>query len=310
MKKLLSLLLLAPFVTLAASQVVYEEDNRKDIYEVTNHLHLELAKSTAGMIHVDNFSNTKTKNVFDLDDVSTLETSQNVCPSEKFSEQIVGPVCSGFLVGPDTIVTAGHCYKSFDHPSSVCAKFAWVFDYDMTSEKHDPSKNISFENIYLCKQVIAVKLDNNLDYAVIKLDRKVENRKPLQFRKFEKVQAEKNLVVIGHPSGLPTKVSDGARVTNNSQENKFSANLDSFQGNSGSAVFDSETGLVEGILIQGKTDYHPSIPGRPGSCKVVNQCDAKGNNCSAGNEQGPLAFGEVVLRITTAVSDIEKSLRN
>jgi V8-like Glu-specific endopeptidase len=310
MKALLSLLVLVSFASFAAPEVIYEDDNRKDIYEVTNQLHLELARSTAGMIPVDLFENTKTKDLFELEDTATLETSQNVCPSERFSDQVVAPVCSGFLVGPDTIVTAGHCYKSFDHPSNVCAKFAWVFDYDMNSENHDPSKDIPLENIYLCKQVIAAKLDHNLDYAVIKLDRKVTNRRPLSFRRSGKVETDTQLVVIGHPSGLPTKVSDGARITNNHQGDKFSANLDTFQGNSGSAVFNTQTGLVEGILIQGKTDYHPSITGMPGSCKVVNKCDAKGNNCSAGSEFGDVAFGEVVLRITTAVADIEKSLKN
>ena len=44
------------------------------------------------------------------------------------------------------------------------------------------------------------------------------------------------LVVIGHPSGLPTKIADGAWVRNNESEYYFVTNLDTFGGNSGSAV--------------------------------------------------------------------------
>jgi V8-like Glu-specific endopeptidase len=310
MKKLITLSLLSfPVLTLASPNVVYEEDNRKDVFEVTNRAYLELARSTAGMIRVDSFETTGTKNVFNIENPTTLEDGQNVCPTEKFAEQFTTPICSGFLVGPDTLVTAGHCYKSFDNPYNVCKSFAWVFDYNMTSEKHDPTKNIPLDNIYLCEKVIAAKLDHQNDFAVIKLDRKVINRKPLQFRASGKVDSGANLVVIGHPSGLPTKISDGGKVTNNSHPTTFSANIDTFQGNSGSAVFNADTGLVEGILIQGKTDYHPSISNMPGSCKVVNKCDRVGNNCSAGNEFGQVAFGEVVLRITSAVPSIETSLK-
>ncbi len=62
------------------------------------------------------------------------------------------------------------------------------------------------------------------------------------------------LVVIGRPSGLPTKVADGAQVR--SVNDVFLvANLDTYGGNSGSAVFNAVTGVVEGILVRGDTDY-------------------------------------------------------
>jgi V8-like Glu-specific endopeptidase len=75
-------------------------------------------------------------------------------------------------------------------------------------------------------------------------------------------------VVIGHPTGLPTKVSAGANVRS-VNDVYFVANLDTFGGNSGSAVFNAETGEIEGILVRGERDYrYNSARG----CYVPNTC--------------------------------------
>ena len=49
------------------------------------------------------------------------------------------------------------------------------------------------------------------------------------------------------------------------------ANLDTYGGNSGSAVFNAKTGLVEGILVRGEQDYV-----QKGDCRVSNVCPADG----------------------------------
>lgn len=49
----------------------------------------------------------------------------------------------------------------------------------------------------------------------------------------------------------------------------FSANLDTFQGNSGSAVFNAETGMIEGILVRGEEDF---IPNQAEMCIEANKC--------------------------------------
>jgi hypothetical protein len=116
-------------------------------------------------------------------------------------------------------------------------------------------------------------------------------------------------VVIGHPTGLPTKISPEGKITRNVEKYTFSANLDTFHGNSGSAVFDANTGVVEGILIQGRNDYVPSRSNDPKSCMIVNKCDENGKRCSAGNEGGTVAFGEVVLRIETIAGRVKEALK-
>jgi S1-C subfamily serine protease len=76
------------------------------------------------------------------------------------------------------------------------------------------------------------------------------------------------LFVIGHPTGLPQKIADGASVKIANavsyidpigsiirKANFFTANLDTYAGNSGSPVFNKRTGKVEGILVQGAEDF-------------------------------------------------------
>ncbi|MFP5384479.1 MAG: trypsin-like serine peptidase [Bacteriovoracia bacterium] len=311
MKQLLALTALTLMTTsaFAGIKVIYGRDNRQDIYQVRNSLHKKLAESTAGMINVRHFAKSSKKNFFDLQGTTTLERGQNICPSEAFSQQVIAPTCSGFLVGPDTLVTAGHCYKSFDTPENVCKNFAWVFGFDMKSSHHNPTRDIPLQNIYLCKKVVAAELSASTDFAIIKLDRAVVGRQPLKFRSSGRISSKASLVVIGHPTGLPLKVSPGGRVTRNYEQTKFSTTLDTFHGNSGSAVFDERTGVIEGILIQGKNDYMPSNKNDPRSCLVVNKCDENGNNCEAGQDQGPVQWGEVVLRIETIASQINAANR-
>ena len=55
----------------------------------------------------------------------------NLCKEERFREQPIGAFCSGFLVGPDLIVTAGHCIKN----SNDLANTRFVFGYRMNSVK-------------------------------------------------------------------------------------------------------------------------------------------------------------------------------
>jgi hypothetical protein len=129
------------------------------------------------------------------------------------------------------------------------------------------------------------------DFALIRLTRKVTDRRILAFRTAGKIEDASEIVVIGHPTGLPTKVADGAFVRGNDNPFYFVTNLDTFGGNSGSAVFNAKTGVVEGILVRGETDYVID-PGK--SCRVPNRCSM--DSCR----------GEDVTRMTNLSEEIRK----
>ena len=101
---------------------------------------------------------------------------------------------------------------------------------------------------------------------IIRLEREVDSE-PLELSE-DALYVGDELYVIGHPAGLPLKVADGARVRQIKDEH-FVANLDTYGGNSGSAVFSMETDKVVGLLVRGETDF---VWDSEHQCKRSNRC--------------------------------------
>jgi V8-like Glu-specific endopeptidase len=191
----------------------------------------------------------------------------NLCQNEPFYEQPIGAFCSGSLVGPDLMMTAGHCIRS----QSSCETTTFVFGYGVEEQGQYPTKAKS-SDVYRCKTLIQrMEIGDGADFALVKVDRVVTDRNPLPINRSANISNGTPLVVIGHPSGLPTKISDGANVRAADRNGFFVANLDTYGGNSGSAVFNTLTGLVEGILVRGEQDFVYR-----GGCAVSNRCASDG----------------------------------
>lgn len=243
-------------------KVLYGNDDRVEAADYPNSEMRVLAKSVAGMVYRSRLSaDRQNPELLNFPKI-TAQNAYGLCEDERFADQVILPGCTGFLVKPDVIVTAGHCLEE----ENACDRTAWVFDYVEGTEKLQKS------NVYNCKKVLESKLESTfgkiLDYAVIQLDRPVTDRAPLRYRKSGRAWLGKDLIVAGHPSGLPLKIADQANITRmNKDELKnfistllrkryyFIANLDTYGGNSGSPVFDAETLVVEGLLIEGAEDY-------------------------------------------------------
>lgn len=265
-----TLLISQAFAESKGIRVIYGEDNRKDVFETTNPSFLEMAKSTAAMIEAKGL---KTVGSEVHISAATL-ADRGICKTERFAQQISAANCSGFLVAANKLVTAGHCITS----EADCKAQKWVFDYKVNSANQGTIK-VPSTSVYGCKKIISRALDNprsfgnspKNDYAIIELDRSVTDRFPVKIRGAGTVSKGDALVVIGHPSGLPTKIADGANVRSLSGK-YFTANLDTYGGNSGSAVFNVKTEEVEGILVRGENDY---VDG-PNGCQVSNRCKIDG----------------------------------
>jgi V8-like Glu-specific endopeptidase len=251
-------------------KVIYGEDDRVDVIESDNTMFRELSLSTAAMISPSSISkmNSSWGGSQKGEVIISAQTLQQrgMCGSERFKNQPTAARCSGFLVGEDLLVTAGHCVTS----ASDCKNYRWVFNYKISAVGSNTVRVLE-DDVYSCASIVEQKLSgygsDKDDYALIKLDRKVKGIKALSFRKEGRVEKNEKLVVIGHPTGLPTKIADGAWVRGLSNK-FFSANLDTYGGNSGSAVFNVETGDVEGILVRGARDYvYDSAQG----CRVSNR---------------------------------------
>lgn len=243
----------------AQPPVIYGDDNRRDLYEETNPKYVELARATAAKVPTLFMRLVGKEYVFRT---MTL-VDRGICETEKFATQTTVSMCSGFLVGPKTLVTAGHCIRN----RNDCLNFRWVFDYSVMS-KDQAKVTVPKQSVYSCKNVISQHFDEIEDYAVIELDREVKDRKPMAFRKSGAISPGTPVMVIGNPSGLPTKIADGANVRS-LDTHWFMANLDTFAGNSGSAVINTNTLEVEGILVRGEEDYIDD-PAR--GCKIAKRC--------------------------------------
>jgi len=229
-----------------SSKVIYGDDDRLDLYQVQDPLMKSLAGSTVALMKASTL--TTDGDTTQIED-RPIGPEYGLCRDEPFYDQNSAAFCSGFLVAPDTIVTAGHCVSS----QQACENTKFVFGFEINSLGQKATM-VSTSDVYSCKTLIhSVASSFGEDFAVIKLTRNVSNHQPLSLSP-QTAEPGAGLTVIGHPSGLPVKVAGGAEVRSVRDEYLI-ANLDTYGGNSGSAVFNTATGAVEGILVRGAQDY-------------------------------------------------------
>ncbi|MDL5503192.1 MAG: serine protease, partial [Candidatus Methanoperedens sp.] len=281
-------------------KAIYGVDDRKDLFNVTDRTILDDADCVVSLFQnrevVDNGDGTSTLVT------KNFGTEYNLCSNERFREQPTGAFCSGFLIAPDLVATAGHCVDS-----SNVTNILFVFGFRMVDET-TPHTTIDNNEIYRGLKVIDRKqISDGADWAVVKLERAVANHRIADVRKTGIIENDQAVHVIGHPCGLPTKFADGARVRDNTHSEFFVANLDTYGGNSGSPVFNSNTHQVEGILVRGETDFASS-----NDCSVSLVCPStgcRGEDCTKTTEfsdlvspDGPKEGPEVILLDTTKSS--------
>ena len=209
-----------------------------------------------------------------------------LCPDERFFAQPSGAFCTAFLVAPDVIVTAGHCAKHLDLPTS-----RFVFGFRMTNATQAVT-SFPKADVYAGKEIIGRALDNSTgeDWAIVRLDRAVAGVTPIKFRSQGKIADGCELYVVGFPTGLPCKVSTNATVRNNTDAFVFNGNLDTYAGNSGSPVFNAITHEVEGILVRGGTDFEFVADGQSGCIRSVVLTDSEGSEACTRSTIGQRKF--------------------
>jgi len=252
------------FIGFWQPQVIYGEDGRHDVNEVQNQAWVELSRATG--LAMDS------EKLLDQGDYYEIATrtygrSFGLCEDERFFEQPTLGYCSGFLVGTNLVATAGHC-------SANCDSMSFVFDY-LIQDAQTPVTRFNKKQVYRCKEVIAYKMEfKGADYALIELDRKVEDRAPFRVRTSDELTEGEELAVMGHPAGLPLKITTGARVRHwDPSKSFFVTNSDTFRGNSGSAIVNARTLDVEGILSRGEQDFEYD---KKKQCMRSKLCDDQG----------------------------------
>lgn len=239
--------------------VVYGDDSRREPNAKADHPAVRAATQASGAIirlsHIKKV-NSKTWKVLG----KPVGVQRNLCADARFVKQMSASFCSGALIGPDRFLTAGHCVES------GCDDFKVVFGWTAAN-----GANVGAANVYGCKNIVKMELSDDVnapDMAIIQLDRKVSGRQPAQVS-FEPMKQDEELLLVGHPSGLPQKYSKAkVRTPASVGVNYAKATSDTFSGDSGCPVF-GDNGKIKGVLIGGEEDY---VYDEKRGCYKVNVC--------------------------------------
>ncbi|MFA6433418.1 MAG: serine protease [Elusimicrobiales bacterium] len=207
----------------------------------------------------------------------TLEQREHLRPGERFGQQISAAFGSGVLIGEDLILTAAHLFET-PLPGKTCEGTMFVFGFAAREDGSTP-RFFPEKDVYTCRKIVVHRLQNHErnsfcvngecknypmdkladlfnpdallgpDYAIIKLDRKVENHAQLLISRIP-VKTGDKLFMIGYPGGIPVKVTENGSVLSANGNGYFTTDLDTFGGNSGSPVFDAETLKIAGVFVR------------------------------------------------------------
>ena len=212
-----------------------------------------LGDSTVLVLQGFNILNHNENGTYTATSTHTAKALWNFCPKERFAEQLIldkgMTYCSGFLIGadPGLVGTAAHCAQGFP------TEYWIIFGFELTGPD-DTRLTFRADDVYFVEKILAAGTpsgDKN-DYGVLQLDRAVSRHAPYT-KVNHNLEVDDPLALVGYPMGLPKKTDKGGKVTQ-VKGIMIRGDVDSYQGSSGSPVFDGN-GLLAGILVGGSDDF-------------------------------------------------------
>jgi len=199
--------------------------------------------------------------------------SYDVCGCERFSSQpsaAAGFPCSGFLITNRLVLTASHCVPR--RTALALRRFVFGFhrrkDGTIPPDYNEHDVQIAEDIVYRSDPCDA----GNADLALVLLKEDIHH-KTVELSSIPPKKGDK-VYEIGYPIGLPAKYAPNAKVRHAPTTSAyFVTNMDGYDGNSGSPVFDASSHRVLGVHVRGEISL-----ARPCGCWTSTWCP--NNGCS------------------------------
>jgi hypothetical protein len=233
--------------------VVYGEDRRVQYYEISDPALRTLVASTSiALVSQDNVRIVDGGVVLNG---PTWQAQDGLCADVTFGADPVVAYCSGVLIAPDLVLTAGHCLSAYD-----CTRMALVRNFRRSSGTD--LETIGIDDLRFCGSVVAWNsgednADDRTDFAWIKLDHPLDSGQndPRWVFLPEGARVDGTAVMsFGYGAGGPVKLDTG-RISDARLASRdfLLTNLDAFAGMSGAPILDQQDHLI-GIDNRGAPD--------------------------------------------------------
>jgi hypothetical protein len=197
----------------------------------------EQSSSIAALVNKENFS---------LPVVPKFKNFYNTCLPNSNLNDTMWSYCSAVLLDEEHVLTAAHCVLT-----QPCEDINVVFDYKESGTINQV--RTSSQSAYTCKEVTFANYgrvhDKSFDLAVIRLNRKVQDRKPIRLSE-QRVKKGDPIFALGHPLGLPLRVQKGFLPEDQMSGITYKISMQVFAGLSGAPAF-NERGDFLGLTVRG-----------------------------------------------------------
>ena len=236
-----------------SSAIIYEQDTREEPYDldlpwIEHAVGRAVALIPAGGLPGHEGPATAHETETGSSSISTAAHRLALCAEERFATQPTLAACSGVLLSPDLVLTAGHCFAHADD----CAIYSYALNY----LRADADAAVMPESLacreLLVREVGTLPDGSPVDYALVRLQQPATRDAP-PWPPARSPRAGDDVVVVGFPLGLPLKIDPAGRVLATSSAG-FDLAADTYQGSSGSAIYDLAGQLV-GIVDSGRADF-------------------------------------------------------